>query len=116
MAIVSLFSLASRSCNAFRTLTILNNLTTPRFKKVLSEKAREGVARIWNNPTHDEDADRNLYNLNNAVTQYFTHDQDSLEYAQRSRKRVLEYFEQAAHSGKDGKTFATLTKSQVINN
>ena len=95
-------------------LSILNNLTTPKFKKVLSEKAREGVARIWNTPTHNEDTDRSLYNLNNAVTQYFTHDQDSIEYAQRSSKRVLEYFEQAAHSGTEGKTFTSLTKNEEI--
>ena len=106
--------LARQDVSQEQGLTILNNLTTPRFKKVLSEKAREGVARIWNNPTHDEDADRNLYNLNNAVTQYFTHEQDSVEYAQRSSKRVLEYFEQAAHSGKEGKTFTALTKNEEI--
>ena len=102
--------LADQEVSQEQGLSILNNLTTPRFKKVLSEKAREGVARIWNNPTHDEDADRNLYNLNNAVTQYFTHEQDSVEYAQRSSKRVLEYFEQAAHSGKEGKTFTALSR------
>ena len=106
--------LADQEVSQEQGLSILNNLTTPRFKKVLSEKAREGVARIWNNPTHDEDADRNLYNLNNAVTQYFTHEQDSVEYAQRSSKRVLEYFEQAAHSGKGGKTFTALTKNEEI--
>ena len=106
--------LADQEVSQEQGLSILNNLTTPRFKKVLSEKAREGVARIWNNPTHNEDADRNLYNLNNAVTQYFTHDQDSVEYAQRSSKRVLEYFEQAAHSGKEGKTFTALTKNEEI--
>ena len=95
-------------------LSILNNLTTERFKKTLSEKARESVARIWNSPTHNEDADRNLYNLNNAVTQHFTHEQDSFANAERSGKRILEYLEQAAHSGKDGKTFATLTKNEEI--
>ena len=106
--------LADQEVSQEQGISILNNLTTPRFKKVLSEKAREGVSRIWNNPTHNEDADRNLYNLNNAVTQYFTHDQDSVEYAQRSSKRVLEYFEQAAHSGKEGKTFTALTKNEEI--
>ena len=106
--------LADQEVSQEQGISILNNLTTPRFKKVLSEKAREGVARIWNNPTHNEDAARNLYNLNNAVTQYFTHDQDSVEYAQRSSKRVLEYFEQAAHSGKEGKTFTALTKNEEI--
>ena len=79
-------------------LTMLQNLTTPRFKKVLSEKAREGVARIWNAPTHGEDADRTLYNLNNAVTQYFTHDQDSVEYAQRTSDKVLDIFSRYARN------------------
>ena len=95
-------------------LLMLNNLTTPKFKKVLSEKAREGVSRIWNAPTHNEDAGRNLYNLNNAVTQYFTHEQNSIEYAQRSSKQVLELFEKTAHRGTEGKTFKGLTKNEEI--
>ena len=92
-------------------LHILQNLAST---KVFSEKVRENVARIWNEPTHEEDSDRNLYNLNNAVTQYFTHEQNSIEYAQRSSKKVLELFEKTAHSGTEGKTFKTLTKNEEI--
>ena len=39
-----------------------------------SERTRSRVSEIWNAPTHEEDSDRNLYNLYNATTQYLSHD------------------------------------------
>ena len=44
----------------------LNILKTLTQGKVISEKLREEIAKIWVNPTHDQDKARNLYNLNNA--------------------------------------------------
>tara|TARA_B100000686_G_scaffold330539_1_gene392923 strand:+ start:3145 stop:4041 length:897 start_codon:yes stop_codon:yes gene_type:complete len=41
--------------------------------KVVSEVVREGIAQVWNDPRHEEDSDRNLWNLLNAGTQHFTH-------------------------------------------
>tara|TARA_B100000131_G_scaffold316259_1_gene356045 strand:- start:703 stop:1593 length:891 start_codon:yes stop_codon:yes gene_type:complete len=41
--------------------------------KVVSEVVREGIAQVWNDPRHEEDHDRNLWNLLNASTQHFTH-------------------------------------------
>ena len=41
--------------------------------KVVSEIVRESIAQIWNDPKHEEDNDRNLWNLLNASTQHFTH-------------------------------------------
>tara|TARA_Y100000310_G_scaffold337678_1_gene425373 strand:+ start:803 stop:1708 length:906 start_codon:yes stop_codon:yes gene_type:complete len=52
-------------------LNILGNLAK---KNVFSEKTRAGIAQIWNNPTHEEDRQRNLYNLYNATTQFLTND------------------------------------------
>ena len=78
-------------------LTILQNLATA---KVFSEKVRESVARIWNEPTHEEDKDRNLYNLNNAVTQHLTHEvaDERFEYANRVTTNVLKKFDLAARN------------------
>ena len=39
-----------------------------------SERTRSRVSEIWNAPTHEEDSDRNLYNLYNATTQFLTND------------------------------------------
>ena len=78
-------------------LTILQNLTNA---KVFSEKVRENIAQIWNSPTHEEDKDRNLYNLNNAVTQHLTHDvaDERFEYANRVTTNVLKRFDLASRN------------------
>ena len=80
-------------------LTILQNLANG---KVISEKLRESIAKIWNDPTHDEDKGRNLYNLNNAITQHLTHDvaDTRFEYANRVTNNVLKRFDLASRNSK----------------
>ena len=80
-------------------ITILQNLANG---KVFSEKVREAIAKIWNEPTHEEDEDRNLYNLNNAVTQHLTHEvaDSRFEYANRVTTNVLKRFDLAARNSK----------------
>lgn len=95
-------------------LTILQNLATA---KVFSEKVRESIALIWNNPTHAEDSDRNLYNLNNAVTQHVTHDiaDERFEYANRVTGNVLKRFDLAARNGKRlEKLWTPATNQEVV--
>ena len=91
-----------------------------RFAKqnVISEKLREGIARIWNDPTHDEDKGRNLYNLNNAVTQYLTSDvaDERFEYSNRIGNQVLKSL---ARASKNKPAFTKLTSAlpaEVVNN
>jgi hypothetical protein len=88
----------------------LNALQNLAKGNVISEKLREPIARIWNNPTHAEDSDRNLYNLNNAVTQHLSTDvaAERFEYANRITGQVLNRFEKAT---KNSKVFAKLTKA-----
>jgi len=78
-------------------LTILQNLAN---SKVFSEKVREAIALIWNDPTHEEDKGRNLYNLNNAVTQHLTHDVSDtrFEYSNRVTNNVMKRFDLAARN------------------
>ena len=80
----------------------LNILTNLSKDKVISEKVRESIAHIWNNPTHDEDKERNLYNLNNAVTQHLTHEvaDERFEYANRVTTNVLKRFDMASRNAK----------------
>ena len=80
-------------------LFILQNLANG---KVFSEKVRESISKIWNAPTHEEDKDRNLYNLNNAVTQHLTHEvaNERFEYANRVTTNVLKRFNVAAGNSK----------------
>ena len=51
-------------------LYILQNLVS---NKTISEVTREGISQVWNNP-RKADADRNIYNLLNASTDYLTHE------------------------------------------
>ena len=80
-------------------ITILQNLAS---LKVFSEKVRESIACIWNDPTHEEDKGRNLYNLNNAVTQHLTHEvaDSRFEYANRTTTNVLKRFDLASRNKK----------------
>ena len=71
---------------------------------------------IWNSPTHEEDKDRNLYNLNNAVTQHLTHDvaDERFEYANRVTTNVLKRFDLASRNEKRLEQLWTPTKSESI--
>ncbi len=98
-------------------LIILQNLANG---KVFSEKVRESIAQIWNTPSYEEDKGRNLYNLNNAVTQHLTHDVsgERFEYANRVTQNVLKRFKRAVSSKKVLEGLWTPAKSSavVVNN
>ena len=87
--------LASVAIDEEQGLNILANFTK---SGVISDKLRENIARIWLNPTHDEDRDRNLYNLNNAVTQHLTHDvaDTRFELSNRVTNNVLKRLDLAS--------------------
>jgi hypothetical protein len=104
-------SLATVNLTQEQGLTILNNMT-PKF---MSDKVREGIAGIWNKPTHEEDKARNLYNLNNAVTQHLTHDVSDtrFEYANRMGQCVLKEFSAAALNEKRLKKLWTPAKNDA---
>ena len=87
--------LASVAIDEEQGLNILANFTK---SGVISDKLRENIARIWLNPTHNEDRDRNLYNLNNAVTQHLTHDvaDTRFELSNRVTNNVLKRLDLAS--------------------
>ncbi|MBC8395090.1 MAG: DUF932 domain-containing protein [Bacteroidetes bacterium] len=90
------FSLLSqRSIEHDQGLNILANLAKT---KVFSEKSREGIATIWNNPTHEEDKSRNLYNLYNATTQFLTENvaESRFEMSDNTGRKVLQNLSLAA--------------------
>lgn len=108
-------------------VTALGNLADGN---VISDKVREGISVVWNNPREDG-ADgqvgdnRNLYQLYNAVTQYLTSSnltdkegnalgvfEDSrFEYANRISGQMLKRFSLAAENPKRLKSL--LTPSQI---
>ena len=94
----------------------LNILKTLTQGKVISEKLREEIAKIWVNPTHDEDKARNLYNLNNAVTQHVTHEvaDSRFEYANRVTTNVLRRFDLAARNPNRLKKLWTPAKEKDV--
>ena len=68
--------------------------------KVLSNVVRDGIVKIWDNPTHEEDKARNLWNLYNATTQHLTHsvNDDRFEYSNTVSSNVLRRLRGAASS------------------
>ncbi len=106
--------LASTPIDEEQGLNILQNLTKG---KVISDKLRENIARIWLNPTHEEDKDRNLYNLNNAVTQHLTHEVSDtrFELANRVTGNVLKRLDLASTNGKRlAKLIAPLKEEEAV--
>ena len=89
---------------------ILGNLTR---QGLLSARLGEGVGSVWANPRQKEDADRNLYNLFNALTNHLTHDVAAtrFELANRVNHRVLAAFNRASL---DDSKFAELTADLPI--
>ena len=67
-------------------------------KNLLSTRLREGVESLWIAPTHEEDKERNLYNLLNAVTQHLTREVEGerFEYSDGINRKVLRTLDKAA--------------------
>ena len=91
--------MASREVSQEQGLNILQNLTD---KGTISEVRREGIARIWNNPSHNEDDSRNLYNLLNAATEFTTHEvaETNFEMSERLNSNVTRVLLKAAKDEK----------------
>ena len=105
--------LAEAEVSQEQGMFILQNLASA---KVFSEKVREEIAKLWNNPSYEEDKGRNLYNLNNAVTQHLTHEVsgERYEYANRVTSNVLKRLSKAAQNKSVLKKLWTPAKGDVI--
>jgi hypothetical protein len=95
---------------------VLKNLTSD---KILSDKLREEITKVWLNPPFPEDKDRNLYNLYNAVTYHLTHKVESkrFEYADKVNSNVLNRFVKASRNTSDFKKLTripTPTKGSIL--
>ena len=94
-------------------MNVLQNLVKTN---ILSEKTREPIAQLWNDPEHQEDKGRNLYNLNNAITQHMTHDvaEERFEYANRTTTNVLKRFKLAADNPARLKKLVAVPATAVV--
>ena len=83
--------LAQRALTNEQGLSLLTKLEE---KDIISGKVREGIEAVWRNPAYEEDADRNLYNLYNAATQFLTRNvsQERYEYSERVNRDLLKVF------------------------
>ena len=92
-----------------------NILANLEKQSILSGKLREGIGGIWANPTHREDAGRNLFNLYNAVTQHLTHDvsSDRFELADRVSSNVLVAFDRASQKSDRFARLVTPVKDEL---
>ena len=105
--------MADREISQDQGLAILENLKT---KSVIAEAHRENIARIWNDPSHVEDENRNLYNLLNASTEYITQniEGERFELASRMTRGITSRLKKAAESGKVLETLTTLPKQDEV--
>ena len=86
--------------------------------KVLSNVVRDGIAKIWDNPTHAEDEARNLWTLYNATTQHLTHavNEDRFEYSNTVSNNVLRRLRGAATYPDKLAKLVTAVPTDVIKN
>jgi hypothetical protein len=92
---------------------ILNQLNR---SKVLSNVVKDGILKVWENPTHEEDEARNLWTLYNAATQHLTHgvSESRFEYANTVSSNVLRRLRGAAgNSDKLGKLVTAIPVEAV---
>ena len=84
--------------------------------KVLSNVVRDGILKIWENPTHEEDEARNLWTLYNAATQHLTHEvSDSrFEYANTVSTNVLRRLRGAAENADKLGKLVTAIPAKVV--
>lgn len=97
-------------------LTILGNLVR---LGTLSERMSGEIAKVWNDPTHAEDNERNLYNLYNATTQHLTRNVEDTrsELADRTSRNVFKRLWNATRKQSDmDKLLLPIETVQVENN
>jgi hypothetical protein len=75
----------------------------------LTKPIVEGVTKVWNDPTYQDDSERNLYNLYNAATEHLSNEVEETryEYAQGRNRSVLTSLLKAS---RDDNAFAALLK------
>jgi hypothetical protein len=105
--------MASREVSQEQGLNILQAMAK---KGTISEVRREGIARIWNGPDHQEDEARNLYNLLNAATQFTTHEvaETNFEMSERLNTNITKVLLKAARDEKTLNTLWTPAKEDEV--
>jgi len=101
---------------------------------LISDKVREGISSVWNDPREDGadgsvGDDRNLYQLYNAATQYLTSDRlvdkktgdavgtfesSRFEYANRVSSQLLKRFKLASDNSKRFDKLITVAKADGV--
>ena len=75
-------------------------------RHLIGRRQAEAVLHIWDNPKHEEDRARTLWNLYNAVTQHLTHDvseapaKPRYEFAERCARNITLAFLDATRMGR----------------
>jgi len=77
---------------------ILENLSK---RAIVSERMAKDINAIWENPTHQEDRERNLWSLYNASTQHLTHNvaDKRFELAERVNGGIMNELVKATRQG-----------------
>ena len=109
-------TLAERNITQEEGGLILDNLA---IKKVLAESMRDSIQMVWDNPTHEADKGRNLYNLYNATTQHLTRNVENTrsELADRTSRNVFKQLWKGSRSDNEmAKLLLPLKTVEVKNN
>ena len=108
--------LGSKAIEHDQGLTILGNLVR---LGALSDRMSGEIAKVWNDPTYDEDSDRNLYNLYNATTQHLSRNVEDTrsELADRTSRNVFKQLYKATRGENEmAKLLLPLKTVEVENN
>jgi hypothetical protein len=108
--------LGRKSIEHDQGLTVLGNLVR---LGALSDRMSGEIAKVWNDPTYDEDSDRNLYNLYNATTQHLSRNVEDTrsELADRTSRNVFKQLWKGARSENEmAKLLLPLKTIEVENN
>jgi len=89
-AIDKMDALSAKSIEHDEGLVVLGNLVR---LGALSDRMSAEIAKVWNDPSYDEDKGRNLYNLYNATTQHLSRNVEDTrsELADRTSRNVFRH-------------------------
>ena len=106
-------ALANRKIMQREGVIILQSLAN---RKILSDRFHQEVAQVWNRPSYEEDQDRNMYNLYNAVTERISRKYDAKGQVEASDRINNATLTAIASLSNNDDMFQHVMKSTVFSN
>jgi hypothetical protein len=106
-------ALANRKIMQREGVIILQSLAN---RKIISDRFHQEVAQVWNRPSYEEDQDRNMYNLYNAVTERISRKYDAKKQVEASDRINQATLTAIATLSNNDDMFERVMKGTVFNN